>query len=181
MAMNCRAAQMWGYAVRAESARSMRATHDAAVFEAALRHGIGADGRALYSMPSYNFLRLRDADVADMIAYLRSGPVVPARAARAVAAVGDPLGSRPRRRRGHRGILAQVPPLEHADDADSAHRARRIPGDDHLHRMSWLRAACRCAVRGVDAPDLVVVAGYDEAAFATSCGPATRSVIASCR
>lgn len=49
--------------------------HDPATLERAIRHGIGADGRALYSMPSFNFARMRDDDLAALIAYLRSVPV----------------------------------------------------------------------------------------------------------
>lgn len=49
--------------------------HDAATLEAAIRQGIGADDRALWSMPSYNFAHLRDEDVAALIAFLRSVPV----------------------------------------------------------------------------------------------------------
>lgn len=49
---------------------------DAATLEAAIRQGIGADGRALWVMPSYNFARLTDEDVAALIAFLRSAPVV---------------------------------------------------------------------------------------------------------
>jgi mono/diheme cytochrome c family protein len=50
--------------------------NDAATIERALRHGIGRDGRALYSMPSYNFKHLTDDDVAALIAYLQSHPVL---------------------------------------------------------------------------------------------------------
>ncbi|MEZ5920271.1 MAG: cytochrome c [Parvularculaceae bacterium] len=46
--------------------------HDAAVIEAAVRHGVGANGRALWSMPSYNFRRLADDDMAALIAFLKS-------------------------------------------------------------------------------------------------------------
>lgn len=46
-----------------------------AELEAAIRQGIGRDGRSLWSMPSYNFVHLRDSDVADLIAFLRSAPV----------------------------------------------------------------------------------------------------------
>lgn len=42
----------------------------------AIRWGVGQDGRALWSMPSYNFRHLPDTDVADIIAFLRSAPVV---------------------------------------------------------------------------------------------------------
>ncbi|MEZ0241917.1 MAG: cytochrome c [Sphingomonas sp.] len=47
---------------------------DPAALEAAIRQGIGHDGRALYAMPSYNFINLTDADTADLIAYLRQLP-----------------------------------------------------------------------------------------------------------
>jgi len=50
--------------------------HDAATLEAAIRQGIGANGRALVSMPSYNFARLSDSDTADLIAFLRASPVI---------------------------------------------------------------------------------------------------------
>lgn len=50
--------------------------HDAATIEAAVRQGIGHDGRALWSMPSYNFALLDDEDISALIAFLRSAPVV---------------------------------------------------------------------------------------------------------
>lgn len=50
--------------------------HEPAVLEAAIRQGIGHDGKALWSMPSYNFVNLEDNDVASLIAFLRSAPVV---------------------------------------------------------------------------------------------------------
>lgn len=52
--------------------------HDASTLEAAIRHGVGYDGRALWSMPSYNWVHLTDEDVAALIAFLRSAPVVEA-------------------------------------------------------------------------------------------------------
>ncbi|GJL95293.1 MAG: hypothetical protein DHS20C05_16980 [Hyphococcus sp.] len=50
--------------------------HDTATIEAAIRQGIGASGKALVSMPSYNFTRLTDEDTAALIAFLKSAPVV---------------------------------------------------------------------------------------------------------
>lgn len=50
--------------------------HDAATIEAAVRQGIGHDGKALWSMPSYNFVLLNDEDTAALIAFLRSAPVI---------------------------------------------------------------------------------------------------------
>ncbi|NJD10828.1 MAG: cytochrome c [Gemmatimonadetes bacterium] len=45
-------------------------------FEQAVRHGIGADGRALFVMPSAEYVYLSDQDVADILAYLRTVPTV---------------------------------------------------------------------------------------------------------
>ncbi len=50
--------------------------HDDVTLEAAIRQGIGANGRALVSMPSYNFARLDNEDTAALIAFLRASPVV---------------------------------------------------------------------------------------------------------
>ncbi|MGB5581316.1 MAG: cytochrome c [Woeseia sp.] len=50
--------------------------YDPAVLEAAIRHGIGHDGKALWSMPSYNFKHLSDDDTVALIAFLQSAPVI---------------------------------------------------------------------------------------------------------
>jgi cytochrome c5 len=42
----------------------------------AIRHGIGRDGRALFFMPSTDFVGLSGGDVASIVAYLRSVPSV---------------------------------------------------------------------------------------------------------
>jgi mono/diheme cytochrome c family protein len=46
-----------------------------------IRHGVKRDGRAVLVMPSEDYNRLTDADVAALIAYLRSLPAVPGGAA----------------------------------------------------------------------------------------------------
>jgi mono/diheme cytochrome c family protein len=52
--------------------------------EQGIRHGVGADGRALFVMPSQDMIYLGDDDVADIIAHIRTIPAVqrdlPARA-----------------------------------------------------------------------------------------------------
>ena len=53
-------------------------TSDPAAFEAAVRQGVGANGAALVSMPSYNFARLSNEDLGALYAFLRSAPVVKA-------------------------------------------------------------------------------------------------------
>ena len=50
--------------------------HDAISIEAAVRQGIGQDGKALWSMPSYNYALLSDDDMIALITFLRSAPVV---------------------------------------------------------------------------------------------------------
>jgi mono/diheme cytochrome c family protein len=66
---------MWEFAVAPNLVRLAR-EESLASLDASIRHGIGRDGRALYSMPSYNFIRLTDSDLLDMVAYLRSQPLV---------------------------------------------------------------------------------------------------------
>lgn len=65
---------MWGAVVTPNLAAYAR-EHDAATFERALRHGIDHTGRGMYSMPSFNFMNMRDEDVAALFAYLRQAPV----------------------------------------------------------------------------------------------------------
>jgi mono/diheme cytochrome c family protein len=45
-------------------------------FVRAIRYGVGPDGRALYVMPSDAFWHFSDADLADLIAYVKSVPPV---------------------------------------------------------------------------------------------------------
>lgn len=45
-------------------------------FEQAVRHGIGPDGRALFVMPSADYVYLADQDLADILSYLRTLPAV---------------------------------------------------------------------------------------------------------
>lgn len=65
---------MWG-AVLTPNLPALARSETPSTLEAAIRHGIGRDGRALYSMPSFNFVHLRDDDLAALIAYLRAAPV----------------------------------------------------------------------------------------------------------
>lgn len=46
--------------------------HSPATINAAIRHGVGHDERALWSMPSYNWKHLSDDDLVALIAYMRS-------------------------------------------------------------------------------------------------------------
>ena len=69
--------QQWDWPERAVAPNlaAYARAHDAVTMEAAIRQGIGANGKALVSMPSYNFTLLTDEDTAALIAFLKSAPV----------------------------------------------------------------------------------------------------------
>ena len=46
-------------------------------WELAIRHGIGADGRALFIMPSQEYVYLSDREIADLVSYLQTLPAIP--------------------------------------------------------------------------------------------------------
>jgi len=155
---------MWGMAL-APNLPAYAQRETAAIFEAALRHGIGRDGRGMYSMPAYNFVRMRDEDVADIIAYLRSRPVIEKDLPRARF----PWRLRLDMALGHDtaipAYLDQVPPLRRSDDPDPA-----IARGEYL-AMTTCNECHGFGLRAdvpwdeESAPDLVVVLAYDEAAF----------------
>lgn len=154
----------WGYAVAPNLAIYAR-THDAAVFEAALRHGIAADGSAVYSMPSYNFARLRDADVADIYAYLRSvenveiplpAPSLPWTIRWNLATGSDKAIA---------AFISLVPPLERSDDPDPRMARGEYIAMTACNECHGFSLRADSPFPGGTAPDLIVVAGYDEPTF----------------
>jgi mono/diheme cytochrome c family protein len=155
---------LWGQAAAPNLARLAREA-SAAQIEAALRHGIGRDGLALYSMPAFSFIHLRDADVADIIAYLRTVPVT----SPDVPAASLPWPIRFDLARGTDqaipGFLPQVPPLLHTADEDTP-----IARGEYIAKTTCIEChgfSLRADVPylGETAPDLIIIAGYDEAAF----------------
>ncbi len=153
---------------RAVAANLTRLVHDhgPAVFERALRHGIGHDGRALWSMPSYNFVALSDADVAALYAYARSLPVAatPLPAGwvglpRLAIALGDDAAIP--------AFLGKVPPLRwqrHPDPAVRRGEYLTMTSCTECHGFG-LRGDDPFAPPGKGAPDLAIVASYDKADF----------------
>jgi len=162
---------MWGM-VLAPNLPALARSETPAVLEAALRHGIGRDGRALYSMPSYNFIRMSDADVAALIGYLQTAPVSDAAPAgelapwherviggftvRLAIALGQD-GTIPM-------YLDRVPQLTQQNNANAS-----IARGEYLAMTSCnechgfdLRAN---APWPIDAPDLIVIGAYSEADF----------------
>ena len=54
-------------------------THGIVNFEKAVRHGIGIDGKAFWSMPAYKFMHLSDRDLGAVFSYLKSAQVTDVR------------------------------------------------------------------------------------------------------
>lgn len=155
---------------RSVAANLTRLVHDhsPAVFERAVRHGIGHDGRALYSMPSFTFTRMTDADIAALYAYIRSVPV------------GDPplpaawLSPLVRWRLATGSdaavpaFLTQVAPLRRQSDPDPAIARGEylaMTGCTECHGFN-LRGDNPFDPPGTGPPDLAMVAAYDKADFA---------------
>jgi mono/diheme cytochrome c family protein len=156
---------MWEYAVAPNLPRLAR-EESAATLEAAIRHGIGRDGRAFYSMPSYNFIRLTDDDLADIIAYLKSVSV----ADKALPAPSLPWDVRYEIAMGRdwavAGYIDRVPLLKRANDPDP-----RIARGEYIAMTTCNEChglSLRADVPWEDdhpAPDLVIAASYSEADF----------------
>lgn len=128
----------------------------------AIRHGVGADGRRLWIMPSSAFSRLTDQETADLIAYMRTfrpqGEVQPRFELAPMARVGLLLGK-----------------VRSEPDAVAAN-ARRSPldaGTEHARGRDLSRACVEChgpALEGaafLKAPDLSVAASYTPEEFET--------------
>ncbi|MCA8900107.1 MAG: c-type cytochrome [Hyphomonas sp.] len=140
--------------------------HDAATIEAAVRQGIGQDGKALMSMPSYNFARLSDADMAALIAFLQSAPIIENPLPRARLGWGPRLalitGEEP-----HMAELAGLVPQLSVDAAAEPQRA----AGEYL-AMTMCNECHGFDVRGQSywpppTPDLMLVAAYSREDFAT--------------
>lgn len=162
---------MWG-AVKTPNLPAYVREHGAATLEAALRHGVGHDGRALYSMPSFNFVHLSDADVAALIGYLQSAPVSDAKPQGAFAPWHErTLGDFARRFEIARGAdgamprwLSHVPALMQQANPNPA-----------IARGEYLAMTSCNECHGFDlranapwpgsAPDLIAITAYSEADF----------------
>ncbi len=152
-----------GRAVAPNLARYAR-DHDASTIEAAVRQGIGHDGKALWSMPSYNYALLTDDDMAALIAFLRSAPVVD-------MALPDPsLGWQARL------LIARGEAQHMAEWADRMPPLLLGAGDDpQLVRGEYLAKTTCNECHGFDLrgkveddatmPDLAVVAAYSDDQF----------------
>ena len=163
--------EQWDWPKRAVAPNlaSYARIHDAQTIEAAVRQGIGADGQELMSMPSFNFARLRDDDLAALIAYLRTAPVVEV-----------PL-PRPALGWDVRWDIARGRELSMADWAAMVPPLRLDPAEQPMLAEGEYLAMTMCnECHGLDlrgesyysgwdggppTPDLAIVAAYDRAQF----------------
>jgi len=156
---------MWGYAV-APSLPALARREDAATLEAAIRHGIGHDGRAFYSMPSYNFVHLRDEDLVEVIAYLRTAPLVEKKLPTASLPWDVRLNIALGTDKPVAGFLHLVPPLKHQNDPDD-----RIARGEYT-AMTTCNECHGLGLRADNpwpddhpAPDLIIAGSYEEKDF----------------
>jgi len=158
--------QQWDWPARAVAPNLARLAreHDAVALEAAIRQGIGINGKALVSMPSYNFARLSDQDTARLIAFLRAAPVV------------EHALPRPRLGWCARWDLGFGGESLYKDWADAVPRLQIDPATDpELAHGEYLAMTMCNECHGLDVrgqslfppatPDLAIVAGVDRQAF----------------
>lgn len=151
---------------------AMARAHEPAALDGAIRHGVGVNGRALFFMPSFNFVRMRDADVADVIAFLRAAPVSTKAPSGSFAplhvrVLGD-FTTRLAIAKGEDGAMPRhlplVQPLAETQNADA-----RIARGEYLAMTSCIE--CHGMTLRADypwpgaAPDLVSVAAYSPEQF----------------
>ena len=163
--------EQWDWPKRAVAPNlaSYARSHDAQTIESAVRQGIGADGRELMSMPSFNFTRLSDDDVAALIAYLRSAPVVEVPLPRAALGWDVRWDIAMGRELSMADWVAMVPPLvvdpqEQPTLAEGEYLAMTMCNECHgldLRGESYYSAQDG----GPATPDLAIVAAYDRTQF----------------
>ncbi|MDO9337852.1 MAG: c-type cytochrome [Caulobacter sp.] len=156
----------FGQGVAPNLAKLARAESPAA-FERGLRHGIDHTGHGVYSMPSFNFVRLSDADVAAVYAYLRSQPVVEAKLPKPFLSWKIRLALALGQDAAIPAFIKQVPPLSFQTDPDPAVRRGEYLAMTSCNECHGF--GLRGDVPFVDVaqrpPDLTMVAAYDKADF----------------
>ena len=129
-------------------------------FDAAVRHGVAADGRRLWMMPSSAFAHLTDQEMADLMAYLRTY---------------KPTGvKQPRFQVGHIGRLG-VLLGQFKSEPDTIRANGRLhiadAGPQHAQGREVARACIEChgqtleGAKFLKSPDLTIAASYDAEDF----------------
>lgn len=136
--------------------------YGASAIEAAVRHGVDRRGRALWSMPSYNYRHLTDADMSSLISFLQSAEVVQKRLPKATL--------------GFKARWAIVTGTEtHMAEWVSQVPSLKASGSPAQVRGEYLAMTTCNECHGLDlrgsiepdfiTPDLAIVAAYSEADF----------------
>jgi mono/diheme cytochrome c family protein len=129
-------------------------------FDRAVRHGVAADGRRLWLMPSSAFTHLSDQEMADLMAYLRTY---------------KPMGvKQPRLQVGHIGrvgvLLGQFRSEADAIKTNGPLKLEDL-GPEHAAGRQIARTCIECHGQGLKGggflktPDLAIAASYDDEDF----------------
>lgn len=157
----------WGYRAVAANVALLAKQESPAALERAIRHGIGHDGKALYNMPSYNFIRLRDSDLADLIAFLRSVPAEDRPLPLGMLGWTVRWDLATGRDAAIAAFVPKVPPLSFQSDPDPAVRRGEylaMTSCNECHGFG-LRGDNPFDAVGERAPDLVIAASYTKPEF----------------
>lgn len=147
-----------GYAPNLSLAVAKQSDSD---LDGAIRHGVAADGRRLWMMPSEAFAHLSDREIADLVAYMRT--FKPTGAAQPGFQVG-PVG--------RIGLLLgkfKSAPVMIAENGPGSRLTQA--GPEHAQGRDLAKACVECHGQalggnpGMGAPDLTMAASYDAADF----------------
>jgi mono/diheme cytochrome c family protein len=133
-----------------------------AELERLIRHGVKRDGTSTWIMPSQMFARMSDEDLASVIAFVRTAPVLDG--------LGRDVTMRPLGRIGI--VTGKFNPLASKIDHDLPHAAKTDKSDPLAFGEYLVKTSCtECHGQNLEgdaflkAPSLVVLSGYSEAAF----------------
>ena len=135
-----------------------------AELERIIRHGLRPDGRSVFGMPSWTFQALSDADLARILAFIRSQPA-------ATGGLGPSVRAGPLGRIGLvTGKFEPVAVMVRRDSTTAAPAERPGPGDSlglgrYLARSTCAECHGSDLRGGARVPALAVAAGYTPAEF----------------
>jgi cytochrome c553 len=146
--------------------------------DAAIRHGIKADGTGMLFMPAEMFHHMSDADAARIIAYIRTVPEVEGTKDRMeIRPLGRALIAAGEFKTGPRAIAAMPPPVDTFDAADPVSRGKylvmNLCTECHAQNLEGIPLA--------NSPPLIVAKSYSLDQFATlmhdGVGPGDRTFV----
>jgi len=130
--------------------------------DAAIRHGVAADGRRLWVMPSSAFAHLTDQETADLLAYLRTYPATGKKQPRLQVGPVGRLGV----------LLGQFKSEVDMIKENGGRLQIADLGPQHAQGRDLARACVECHGQSLEgnkmmkSPDLSIVASYDPEDFA---------------